>query len=203
MKHSQDKWMDEMERISSLTQNAVKETCIELPITVLYINHKNELENQVQDTIVLHFTLDTSGNHQKTFATKEVLLKKMCMYKKCGLQSRFVCKELLLYHVPIEPEQIQPFSQSNDDTLKQLYSSKFLKSFPVTDSIEIEPSIFIFHQINQLYFVFHEIPSLKSCLKTSDNNNQNQNQNQNQKNNNKYGTKKVRLKIHRHTRRHF
>ena len=198
MEPSQDKWIHEMERISSLTQNAIKETCIELPITVLYINHKNELENQVQDHIVLHFTMDTSGNHQKTIATKEVLLKKMCMYKKCGTKSRFVCKEILLYHLPIEPEQIQPLSQANDNTLKQLYSSKFLKTFPVTDSIEIEPSIFIFHQINQLYFVFREIPSLKSCLKTCTTTS-----NHATKQNNHVGTKKVRLKIQRHTRRHF
>ena len=87
---AQDKWIQEMERISSLSQNAMKETCVDLPITILYVNLENQLEEKKQDSITLHFLFDTSGNpHQKTFATKEVLLKKMCDYKKNGKQIDF------------------------------------------------------------------------------------------------------------------
>lgn len=196
---AQDKWIQEMERISSLSQNAMKETCIDLPITILYVNLENQLEEKKQDSITLHFPFDTSGNlHQKTFATKEVLLKKMCDYKKNGKQnSRFVCKELLLYHLPIEPEQVQQLAQC---TNLNSYTQRYFKSFPVTDSIEIEPSIFIFHQVNQLYFLFREVPSLKSCLKTNskDENDRKQSTAKMCK-----STKRVRLKIARHTRRNF
>lgn len=194
----QDRWIQEMERISALSQNAMKETSIELPITILYVNMDNQMEEKIQDTITLHFTLDPSGNHQKTFATKEVLLKKMCDYKKNGKHnSRFVCKELLLYHLPIEPEQVQQLAQS---TNLNSYTQRFFKSYPVTDSIEIEPSIFIFHQVNQLYFLFREVPSLKSCLKTNT-----KDENDRKQSNSKVNksTKRVRLKISRHTRRNF
>ena len=170
-------WVNELERICSLSQNAMKELATEIPVTILYVNRNNELESKVHDNI----TLCKDDLQNKTMATKEVLLKKMCQHKKTGVNSKYICKELLLFHVPIEPEQMIHFANG---TLFE--SHRFFRTFPVTDSIEIEPSIFIFHQINQLYFLFQEVVvSLKSCLKKSSHD----------------STKRVRLLLKRQTRR--
>jgi len=169
-----DNWVQELERISTLSQNALKEFALDIPVTILYVNRNNELKQKVHDKMTLHNT------DNKTFATKEVLLKKMCQYKKFGENSKYVCKELMLFHVPIEPEQIVHLANGAFEP------KRFFHTFPVTDSIEIEPSIFVFHQINQLYFLFQEVVALKSCLKKE----------------NKDGlTKRVRLLIKRQTRR--
>ena len=169
----EENWVQELERISTLSQNAMKEIALDIPITILYVNRNNELEPKVHDKISL------SG----TFVTKEILLKKMCQYKKLGENSKYVCKELMLFHVPVEPEQMVHLANGTINT------QRFFRTLPITDSIEIEPSIFVFHQINQLYFLFQEVLTspLKSCLKSSV-------QNQDK-------TKRVRLQIKRQTRR--
>ena len=169
-------WVEELERICSLSQNAMKEHAAEIPVTILYVNRNNELESTLHDSITL-----CKDDENKTMATKEVLLKKMCQHKKTGVNSKYVCKELLLFHVSIEPEQMIHFANGGFSE-----SHRFFRTFPVTDSIEIEPSIFVFHQINQLYFLFQEVVvSLKSCLKKSSHD----------------STKRVRLLLKRQTRR--
>lgn len=174
-------WVQELERIGSLSQNAMKEMALDIPITVLYVNRNNELtEPNIYDNLTLH-VID-SGVKKTTVATKEILLKKMCQYKKLGENSKYVCKELMLFHVPVEPEQMVHLANGAFTE-----TDRFFRTFPVTDSIEIEPSIFVFHQINQLYFLFQEVVTLKSCLK---------------KNSANDGlTKRVRLLIKRQTRR--
>jgi hypothetical protein len=157
----EDTWVQELERIGSLSQNAMKEFAVDIPITILYVNRNNELEPKVHDKITLH--LSDSGEKKTTTATKEVLLKKMCQYKKLGENSKYVCKELMLFHVPVEPEQMVHLANGAFGE-----PERFFRTYPVTDSIEIEPSIFVFHQINQLYFLFQEVGiPLKSCLKKS------------------------------------
>ena len=67
----------------------------------------------------------------------------------------------------------------------------FLKSVPIFNKIDCLPSIFIFHDINSLYFIFREIQaSGKSILKRSDgSSNNNGTSNGSYSNNNQ--TKKV------------
>jgi len=168
-------WVNELERICALSQNAMREHAVEIPVTILYVNRKNELESTLHDNIIL-----SKDDENKTMATREMLLKKMCQHKKTGVNSKYVCKELLLFHVSIEPEQMLHFANGGVSE-----SHRFFRTFPVTDSIEIEPSIFVFHQINQLYFLFQEVVSLKSCLKKSSHD----------------STKRVRLLLKRQTRR--
>ena len=140
----EDNWVQELERIGSLSQNAMKESMIDIPITILYVNRNNELEPKIYDKITLHL-----NDVRKTMATKEVLLKKMCQYKKLGENSKYVCKELMLFHVPVEPEQMVHLANG-----AFAETHHFFRKYPITDSIEIEPSIFVFHNINQLYFLF-------------------------------------------------
>jgi len=176
-------WVQELERIGSLSQNAMKEYAMDIPITILYVNRNNELEPKVHDKITLH--VSDSGTKKTTIASKEVLLKKMCQYKKFGENSKYVCKELMLFHIPVEPEQMVHLANGGFRE-----PDRFFRTYPIIDSIEIEPSIFVFHQINQLYFLFQEVViPLKSCLKKSSSEE-------------KEGfTKRVRLLLKRQTRR--
>jgi hypothetical protein len=69
-----------------------------------------------------------------------------------------------------EPENIQGYSKS--DNSNEL-SKSFFKILPVFDSISVTDSIFLFHSINSIYFLFKEIECLdvklpKSILKKYD-----------------------------------
>jgi len=87
-----------------------------------------------------------------------------------GVKYRFV--DLLAFHIPLEPGELGEF-------VKQEPRADFLKSLPIFDSVVIDPSIFIFHDVNALFFFFKEVENLalKSILK----------------NGREGGTKKVRM----------
>jgi hypothetical protein len=53
------------------------------------------------------------------------------------------------------------------DFVKREERADFLKKVPIFDSMVIDPSIFIFHDVNALFFFFKEVDNLvvKSILK--------------------------------------
>jgi hypothetical protein len=72
---------------------------------------------------------------------------------------------MILYNIDLEPQHIQDFVQDvGVDT------GRFFKKFSIVDDIRINPSIFIFHSLNAIYFIFQEIelvlnPLIKPILK--------------------------------------
>jgi hypothetical protein len=78
-----------------------------------------------------------------------------------GVKYRFM--DLLAFHIPLEPGELTEFVQ-------QEARADFLKSLPIFDSVVVAPSIFIFHDLNSLFFFFKEIENpVKSILKTGEN----------------------------------
>jgi hypothetical protein len=66
--------------------------------------------------------------------------------------------------VDLEPNHIQEFVYGDLD------NNRFFKVFSIVEDIVISPSIFIFHSLNSIYFVFQEIelienPIIKPILK--------------------------------------
>ena len=59
----------------------------------------------------------------------------------------------MFIYIKFDPEDIKEFSTSLNLTS---YNNKFTKKIPLMDDVIIDPSIFIFHDINSLYF-FEEI----------------------------------------------
>ena len=81
--------------------------------------------------------------------------------------------DILLYCVDLESENLQNYSKN--DNFHDI-SRTFFKVCPIFDPIMMPDSIFIFHSINNVYFLFKEIerktpPVISGILKK--NNNQN------------------------------
>ena len=78
--------------------------------------------------------------------------------------------DVLLYHVDLEPQHIQTYSQTNDIPAS---SKSFFKVLPIVDEIHIPPSIFIFHSLSSVFFMYKEVDTgshnhtIKSILKPS------------------------------------
>jgi hypothetical protein len=73
--------------------------------------------------------------------------------------------DIIVYNVDLEAQYIQEFVQNDD-----MDTGRFFKICPIVDDIVIMPSIFIFHSLNAIYFVFQEIevvlnPVIKPILK--------------------------------------
>jgi len=84
--------------------------------------------------------------------------------------SKYKLIDILKYNVELEPENIQSYSKTENIVEK---SAGFFKVLPIIDDIVISPSIFIFHGINAIYFIFQEVKTekhrhtIKSILKHS------------------------------------
>jgi len=75
-----------------------------------------------------------------------------------GVKYRFM--DLLAFTIPLEPGEL-------DEFVKSEARADFLKTLPIFDSVVIDPSIFIFHDVNSLFFFFKEVENVvvKSILK--------------------------------------
>lgn len=97
-------------------------------------------------------------------------------------KKNFKLHDILLFHITVPPEELRDFVEY------EIVESKFLSIFNLEslNQIVIHPSIFIFHPYTTLYFIYKENTIIaKSALKT----------------NKSHVTKKVRIKVPRHTKR--
>jgi len=78
-------------------------------------------------------------------------------------QSKYVFKEMMLFHVGLESFDMHNYAKSKENEYN------FVEIFPVVRNILIPPSIFIFQPVNCLLILLKEKPPavLKSALKTA------------------------------------
>ena len=150
-------WILEQERLENIEQNCLKEPLTDINVVYIYVNHHNEIDTVEKEI------MDISGI---SVLKKEKILQIVQSKKKHTPTSKYVLKDTLWFHVDIEPENIASISEEN---------TSFLHTYPILEDILLSPSIFIFHKINTLYFIYHEIWNEKniphsSILKNGHNN---------------------------------
>ena len=86
--------------------------------------------------------------------SKERALKIIQDKRYSKINSKYIFKDARMFLFDLEPEQIQSYSQN--EPVHDI-SIKFLRDLPPFDDIVVAPSIFIFHDINAIYFTYHEV----------------------------------------------
>uniref|UniRef100_A0A6C0JJD7 Uncharacterized protein n=1 Tax=viral metagenome TaxID=1070528 RepID=A0A6C0JJD7_9ZZZZ len=157
-------WIEEQERIQNIQASYSREPIESITTYFIYINRNQYIDKIYCENQILQIKQDKSGS----FISQETVLKIIQSKKKTTVFSKYKLIDILLYNVDLDPERIQDYS---NDTFE---NNSTLKPVPIFDEIFITPSIFIFHSINSLYFVFQEVEiekvhnnrrSLKSILK--------------------------------------
>jgi hypothetical protein len=133
-------WILEEERLENIDQNCWREPLTEIGITTIYINQNKEIETIEREI------MDVSGIN---ILKKERIMQMVQSKKKYTPNSKYILKEILWFHVDLEPESIPYFSEKEHS---------FLHIYPILEDIPLNPSIFIFHKLNTLYFLFYETP---------------------------------------------
>jgi hypothetical protein len=139
-------WILEQERLEQINHNCWREDLKEIEIATIYINQNKEIEKIEREK------MDVSG---VKIITKERLIQITQSKKKYTPISKFILKETLWFHIDLEPENIQSFSEKQNT---------FLHIYPILEDIVLKPSIFIFHKLNTIFFFFYEIPIVKPML---------------------------------------
>lgn len=152
-------WFQEYNKLLNLQTNYNKEKMINIDVKFIYIDNNDNIQNIYCEKLNLHSS--DSGSQ----ITKEDLLK-IIQKNKTKNNIKYKLEDILFFHIPIDHENISNFN--NQDS-----SSNYLKKVSFFDSLEIPESIFIFHNINSLYFIFkvnetdkHNF-TIKSILKKS------------------------------------
>ena len=129
------------------------------------LNIKNNYKREPLEYINLHFCYVDAENaivnlktEKHTFSGTPTILEKeifaIIEEKKHDANIHYVFSELSLFVVDLEPENIQTIEPNK---------TPFFKTLPFISDIAIPPSIFIFHPLNSLFFLFKR---RKSILKT-------------------------------------
>lgn len=139
-------WVQEQERIHQLSQNCFREPLPYIHTVFLYINENNVLESALKEKVE-SVTFASSSK-----LTKEQLTKLIRSKEKSTPTTKYIFKEIGLFQISLEPEMIPAFSKCSTPT-----DYSFFRILPGIEDIEIQPSIFIFHPFQTIYFIYNEI----------------------------------------------
>ena len=136
-----------------------KESMTELVLFFIYMNRQMVIENVIKEYI----DIDEDGD--KASISKEKLLHIIQTRRnRIGFPGKYKLMDLKAFHIPLEPTQLEEFIRG-DSAL----AGEFMRSLAIFDNVVVDPSIFIFHDLNSLFFFFKEAenPS-KSILKSGE-----------------------------------
>ena len=138
-------WIEEEERLINLKENSKRENLSTIELVSIYINQQNEIETVERETMEIP--------ENKTIS-KTQLIEWRDQRIKYTPKTKYILKDILYYHVTIEPENIPDIKSD---------TKSFLHSISLED-INITPAIFIFHSLTTIFFCFHDIPNLPEHL---------------------------------------
>lgn len=124
--------------------------------TFIYVNSDNSIDKVISETHPLT---------EMTLSYSQIL--RFIQTKKNTPTAKYKLMDILRYSVNLDASNIQHYASADTTSVEEM-SKPFLMSMPNYEAITFAPSIFAFHRVNSLYFIFKEkmrIP-LKSILKS-------------------------------------
>jgi hypothetical protein len=136
-----DDWINNFEKTDKLYQDFYKDDLYYTNLHIIYVNRENEIDKIKQESFLM-----SSPNY---ISREEVLgiLKKNTFDNES--QKQYTLLSILRYNITLDIEDIKPF-------LKDDKSPNFLNTIKNIDAISFEKSINMFHDLNDLIFVFYE-----------------------------------------------
>ena len=138
-------WILDEEKLLDINHKYIREPSRYINSFFIYINKNNYIENIIQEQT--HFKWDEEQNCG--VIPNDILLKLIQDKRHTKNNNVYTYDDSWLYLVDLEPEYIQEYTHSTDETTTQ-----FFNQLKPIDNIIIPPSIFIFHDVNALYFTF-------------------------------------------------
>jgi hypothetical protein len=147
-------WLNNYNRLYNLSEIPEKEIMEYIGLYFIYINKNSYIEK------ILYEKQNLEKSDEYSFLTKESILKIIQSKKITTPTSKYKLIDILSFIIDVNHEEIDNINNSP------------LKIIPIFNDIHISKSIFIFHNINNLYFIFQENEiqnqyrtTLKSILK--------------------------------------
>jgi hypothetical protein len=156
-------WIGEQERIQTIHPGISKEPMQSVRLFFLYLNKHHYIEKILKETVDLKKVDGIKGS----VLSKEWVLRMIQSKKIHTPVSKYRFQEILQFDIPIEADYLHSFSKKEGEP-----EYSFLKVLPAPyNDIVFPESLFVFHPIHSLFFVYQEIDlqsrrhTLKSILK--------------------------------------
>jgi len=134
-----DEWIINFEKTDQLYENFYKDNLYYINLKFIYLNRENEIEKIKQEPFLM-----TISN----YISREEILG--ILKKSINEDSRqYKLLSILKYNISVDPEDIQYFLVNSKNT-------NFLTIEKHIDAITFEKTIHMFHDLNDLIFVFYE-----------------------------------------------
>lgn len=134
-------WLDEFDKIENEYKNYYCEPLEFIHLNCLYLNNENEITYIHEEKVIF--------NSPGVLSREEMvgLIKRNSFFN----ETKYALLSILVFNINIEPENLKTFFRSSNQS-----GSSFLNSVNNIDSITFDKSISMFHDINNLYFIFYE-----------------------------------------------
>jgi ABC-type lipoprotein export system ATPase subunit len=143
-------WIAQQERFQNIQNNYRREPMESIDLYFIYLNKNEYIDKILNEKFVFDSSITSIKSDQ---------LLKIIQDKKIQTPfSKYKLIDILTFFVDLEPENIQ--SYSNIENTESTYSH-FFKVLNIPNEIQIPQSIFIFHNINSIYFIFQEYELVK------------------------------------------
>ena len=143
-------WIDDLDKLNNIHHSYFREPMKNIDFFIILVDPNDSIvkikkENHKFSTINKNCTFTNSFIIQFIERIKNTHSNGKMRYK---------LNDVLLYNIDIEPEHIQNYV-SNENLLE--LGTKKLHSLSIIQDFVISPSIFIFHKINSLFFIFKQL----------------------------------------------
>jgi hypothetical protein len=134
------KWIEEFENIDDNYKEFYREDVTYIRLNYVYVNKDNDIEKMKEETILLK-----EANYISREELIEILKKNhKIMDKKYNVLSILKC------NIDIEPTDVQDFLKNKYD------EDKFITVVKNIDTIPLEKTISMFHDLNEIIVLFYE-----------------------------------------------
>lgn len=159
------KWIEQQERILQTHECYSREPMESILCYFVYVNLENSIEKVTSERIDLSVSRsDHGGGGSKAVISSEQVLQLIQSNRISTPTTKYIFQESFLYYVDLESENLQQFIQG--DNYVDI-SKRFLQVLPLLDDIVVPPSIFVFHHLNSLYFLFKEVVNKQTAAPKS------------------------------------
>jgi len=135
-----DSWIKEFEQSDKDYKNYYKEDVTFIRLNCIYINNQNIIEKIKEEVYFFK---------QNNFLSRDEVLT---IIKRNNIENdvHYNLLSILKYNITIEPIYLKNYLKNNN------FSPNYLTSIKNIDSIYFQPTISLFHDINNLYIIFYE-----------------------------------------------
>jgi hypothetical protein len=135
-------WLDEFENLDKEYKDYYTEELLFIRCHFVYINKTGEIEKIREQTI----HLSTPG-----LIKKEELIP-MIKHNMVSNDVKYRLLSILKYNINFDPIHLRTFLKTKNDII----GSSFLSQIDNIDTIKLDKSISMFHDINDIFILFHE-----------------------------------------------